>query len=237
MEELYHYTSFCKAYKILKSGTFKFGQIRDTNDPFEDLNHRYSIIQEYPADIKQLLYRLERYVNEEISFASFGVPDGIVPPDQKWTMWAHYADKHSGVCLVFDKSKLINEVKILSNTTLYKEIDYKGSMWVHPSCFEKYLTKSEQEILQAFQDPLLFTKHIDWQCENEFRIIVFQKKFEIKINNCLTRIIYGPDTCPKRQKRIETYLKRKKLKVLDGKLIYADTSYAKPLKFLFTENK
>ena len=236
MEELYHYTSFCRAYKILRSRTFKFGRIRDTNDPFEDLNNRYSIIQQYPEEIKKLLYRLGKYVNEEISFASFGVPDGIVPPDQKWTMWAHYADKHSGVCLVFDKSKFINEVKLLYSTPLYKEIDYKGPMWVHPNYFEQYLTKSEQEILQAFQNPLLFTKHIDWQCENEFRIIVFQKKFEIRINNCLTKIIFGPSINLKRQNRIETYLKRKKLKILDEKLIYADTSYAKPLRSLFADN-
>lgn len=235
MAEIFHYTSFCKAFKILKTQNFKFGHIRNTNDPFEDLNNKYSITHQYPEEIKQLLNRLGKYVNEELSFASFGIPDGVVPPDQKWTMWAHYGDKHSGVCLVFDKLKFITEVESIYKNPIYKEIEYKGPLWVDPNHFDNFLKNSEQEILRAFQLPLLFTKHIDWKCENEFRIIVFKKKFEINIKNCLTKIIYGPNINPKNLKKIETYLNRKKLKILNGKLIYADTSYAKPLKFLFAD--
>ena len=79
-------------------------------------------------------------------------------------MWGHYAEKGKGVCLVFDKHKLL---KCLSTDMYSRKVNYKrkfkGYIHINSGNIGKSLEKKRKEFF--------FTKSSDWKYEQEFRII------------------------------------------------------------------
>ena len=79
-------------------------------------------------------------------------------------MWAHYAQTGYGVCLAFDKQKLLKRAQ----STYWKpgQVTYSDTHDAHIII--------PQDILEYFEQKsqsLLFTKTTDWQYEQEFRIL------------------------------------------------------------------
>lgn len=112
-------------------------------------------------------------------------------------MWAHYADKHQGICLGFDidekdihlKKYMDKKNKQLDESLVYKllPIKYKDN---RPEFRFKLFGKNNTE-------ELLRTKNILWQYENEIRIMAHSDK-EMSfpkglyyIPSCLKKIILG----------------------------------------------
>lgn len=237
MKSICHYTSANKAIKILSSQIFKFGQFVNSNDPFENLSKRYILTYSIREPLKSYMDKIFEYANSEISLASFGIRKKLIPPDQNWPMWAHYGEKHSGVCLTFDLTKMIQEIKKQTDQVISHKITYTNSLIIPPNYFEDRLSKTEREILTDFQKNLIFSKHTGWESENEFRIVVFQKSLEIPIKNCLKQVLFGPEIKKRNQSRLENILRLSDFQGPYGKLGYAAGSYAKPLKFIFQDIK
>lgn len=131
------------------------------NDAFEfasrsefDLTE-FGISRHKPDDIHYKKY------NESVA-RSYGVVSYTELDTNNNLMWAHYADNHKGVCLIF-------EINPKENPNLYK-VKY-----------ERHLPKINYErTKEAFLDNLLSiatTKSIDWEYEREWREVhVFKGK-------------------------------------------------------------
>ena len=103
LEKLYHYTSFDSCIKILLSNTLLLGKLCDLNDINELYRPLFSKTLE-GTDFDYVRKELGKYQqlsltqdDKSIDRLGFDIP----------AMWGHYADKGRGVCLVFNKAKLL----------------------------------------------------------------------------------------------------------------------------------
>jgi len=236
MSDLCHYTSAAKAIKILSSQIFKFGHLENSNDPFENLKKRYSISYFIPDNLRIFMDNIFVFANKELSFASFGFEDKTIPSGEHWTMWAHYGNLHTGVCFVFDQAALLKEVAAQKKKFEADRIKYTNNLLINPIHFENRTDKSEISILSEFKEILLFSKHKAWLSENEYRVVAFERNFEIPIKSCLKKIIYGPEIKNKNLLRLESLLEKMNFKGSAGTLKYALGDYAKPLHFLLHDS-
>jgi len=235
MSSLSHYTSAINAINIITSQHFIFGHLEHSNDPFENLKKRYLVSYNIPDSLRLYMDQIFEFVNNKISFASFGLSDNLIPDGQNWPMWSHYGNLHSGVCLIFDLESTISEINKLTDMVIAGNIKYTNFLLINPIHFEERICIPTKDLLIELQDFLLLSKHKAWEYENELRIIVFHDIFKIPIKNCLKKVLYGPEIKPKNLSRIENILKEIKFKGPHGKLNYALGSYAKPLSFIFND--
>jgi hypothetical protein len=128
----------------------KIALIDKLNDPFELLI----------ADLTSTEERTEFFKYKEQVATSVG----LICFSENWnnpTMWGHYSQKHSGICLGFDIDKRLST-----------KVNYiQGRL--HQSRDELRLELiSERE---KFIDKLISYKNMDWQYEKEYRILCYLK--------------------------------------------------------------
>ena len=147
---LYYMTSHEVAVKrILPERRMKLSLFSDLNDPFE--------LKPYA-----LADKLLRRVNRALEREYFG-KKGILCFSDNWlspVMWAHYADKHRGVCLGFDVGELAGE-------SLAHPVSYSPAR-LH---FELDLTKDLMGIDEQYVRALLHAKAEQWSYEREYRVV------------------------------------------------------------------
>lgn len=104
-------------------------------------------------------------------------------------MWAHYADKHSGVCLIYDKTVLLKSLEIITSGFECSEITYSAKPRIR-------LIEKNGEVSYQSDIPIISAKDKNWQYEDEVRI--FLKPYYEKpghsyfiSNKALVGIIYG----------------------------------------------
>jgi len=198
---VFHYTKRNIALNyILKEQNLKFSERKKTNDPFEHLvfsidtsNSAYSFffntISSYKLSDKEsskLKADIFRIINFETRQISFCKNSNIEKKNDRFgflkpRMWAQYGENYKGVCLAFDRKELLNEITnqfkncIYTNDVFYKyfsEMEDKTYNIINTASNEEndydyyYKTGLEESINQIF-----FTKHIDYEHENEFRIV------------------------------------------------------------------
>lgn len=153
-ERLYHYTNRCSALNILLSGTLKFSELKRMNDINESFRYIYAKDGIESNDVYKEFYKYK-----QISLTHDGKLMGFAIP----SMWGHYAEKGNGVCLVFDKKKLLQSIpqECFKSDVLYRS-DYNNSIVADPDLNSFFNEKKED---------LFFTKTIDWEYEQEFRIV------------------------------------------------------------------
>ena len=126
MSRLYHFTSFNAACKIIKSGKLKFSQSFKLNDLIESnrIVFEHILSEELLEKRNGLLAEAEMQSYQQISFSQDREYEGrsFLGFDLH-TMWGLYADKGYGVCLVFDKSMLLNCLEEKSKA-YHKSIEY-----------------------------------------------------------------------------------------------------------------
>jgi hypothetical protein len=139
---LYHLTSAEYAITNIVFGRLKVARFSSLNDPFELLAH----VTLRSHDRLGLLENKNR-LNQEYGLLCFS---------ENWTdpaLWAHYGDRHRGICLGFDVEDGFAR-KITYQKARLKDDDARD--------------KSEAEVLDA----LLYTKYESWQYEREWRLLL-----------------------------------------------------------------
>jgi hypothetical protein len=106
------------------------------------------------------------------------------------TMWAHYADKHNGICIELEADKLK-----LSDVYRHSKIKYvKGIQSIEPLKYVKAGDKDINVIIDRYitksKNILFFTKEVEWKVEQEYRIISNSLDF-LNISNAITGIYMG----------------------------------------------
>lgn len=169
---LYKYRSWNdNTKKILMNHQLYFSNPEDFNDPYdckpvvEEVDFRLSpetkifFHKEDGSSIETPIlngklsigYKLQKQIAEQ-SWASFRICS-FTEIEDNILMWSHYSDYHKGICLVFDTSK-------------DSQCFAKGCGIIYSNKRPKYALGQDIDIINP-----LTTKFIDWQYEQEFRII------------------------------------------------------------------
>lgn len=155
-QKLYHYTSVCAAMKIIVSKTLIFGKPQQMND----INEVYrGIFYSQEDDYDKIKREFNRYrqlslTNDNAPRAGYDIP----------SMWGHYAERGNGVCLVFDKQKLLSCLtENMWPESIRYDQNYDSSIMVPKGNIARYFKNHKDEIF--------FTKTGDWAYEQEFRVV------------------------------------------------------------------
>lgn len=139
--KLYYFTSYKNAVDNLKNQHIKISLLKDVNDPYE-----VSALRVDRENKKNL-------VSTELLFSEKNI--GLICFSSNYDcplMWAHYAEKHSGVCLVLEINK--NEVF---------KVKYSKKLLIFNNCRNLGLDDATR---------IVSTKYYKWRYEKEYRIYV-----------------------------------------------------------------
>ena len=178
-KEIYIYCSFDKAKCILQHGGFSLKSRKDFNDPFDG-----KFIPQWPDD-KDLCQRIREKHGGNFSKSELDAkcqealankkkyPDGNVPELMRLVdnfgiacfseirdnilMWAHYADKHKGVCIGFHPEIMMNFFWEKGIECVLDRVCYSDNF----PCWNPV----------GIRDNPLFSKAFDWKYEKEWRFI------------------------------------------------------------------
>jgi hypothetical protein len=146
---LYYMTSHEVATKhILTDRRMKLSRFHELNDPFELKPH--SLADKEMRKITRIFQR-EYFPHK-----------GVLCFSDNWrspVMWAHYAEKHRGICLGFDVGK--------DDSSLVCQVEYNPKR-------VKFLLDREKEsygLDEHFVRTLIYTKAQEWSYEREWRAI------------------------------------------------------------------
>jgi len=107
-------------------------------------------------------------------------------------LWSHYANNHTGFAIGFDRNRLIQEVRIRYSIDGYQigKVNY----------YSEYLNISLNalddinllEIGSNLAELAIFSKSINWQYEEEIRLMFRLGNSKLKISpSCIKEIIFG----------------------------------------------
>jgi len=142
---LYYMTAAKWAEVILKERRLKLSRFYEANDPFE-----LNLIDSRDPVRREIVKMIEKYHYERTGMICFSAAwDSPV-------MWAHYAEKHTGICLGFDiEDKVVSTVEYTD-----KKVDVE---------FGSHLPNHGLSV--ELMNKVLATKSTDWAWEQERRVL------------------------------------------------------------------
>lgn len=180
-EKLYHYTSLEKALGILETNELWFGYLKDLNDINE--LYRPLLYEKLTPEVKRMAKtEMEKY--QQISLTRDFCRCGFDIP----AMWGHYGDKGKGVCFIFNKDKLLDN---LSSGMYHDIIEYVSpdySFHVSFSVREDKIVPFTKEDIKDF----FFKKTCDWSYEQEYRLLInteVKERYKLPLKNSLIAVV------------------------------------------------
>ena len=180
-QNLYHYTSFESAIKILVSQTLLFSKIETLNDIHESAGPM--ILTSSSEGLEEIESILKHYLQISLTCDTDKRKGYAIP-----SMWGHYAQKGHGVCLVFDKERIMSEVKKYG---LYaRPVTYMDQQNPNDYLYDRKMHGSPENFISTAKDVLFFVKSRDWEYEQEFRVIRINEGLDsLPIKDTLKAII------------------------------------------------
>ena len=130
---------------ILRERRLKLSTFYESNDPFELM-----LIDSRPQDTRKMVKIISDYYHKNVGMICFGA---------RWSspvMWAHYAEKHTGISLGFDV-----------DDTLVVPVKYTDEKIEVP--FGSHLPQFG--LTQELLTQIVSTKAVDWEYEREYRVM------------------------------------------------------------------
>lgn len=225
---LYHYTSAETALNyIFKTKLLRFGAYTKTNDPKETKSWRFDLGSNENRDLG--LYPMEElssWLTQELKgrtrllcFSMDKEPiTGVHLTDIfnrgycKPRMWAQYAERHAGLCLVFNRQRL---TKLIQEQVGNSCLLYSGPVTYVDRGIAKDLWRDQQYTinvdaleldgrglyagrhLRTHWQRLYFEKMTDWKDECEWRFVAFansESDLYVAYEGALDGIVFGEDT-------------------------------------------
>lgn len=179
-KHLYHYTSF-KAFKqIWASNRLNFGEVHNVNDLLE-WNFPARTRNWQQTNFLEAFYRIRNsYKQISLTMDYDSVTKGCMSP----MMWGIYADKSKGVCLEFDYDRIPIPHGALQGSIHYQQTMERG-IELDP------MISSDEELIDFIilhKRQIMFTKHISWAGENEYRILSNEMESINNIKDAITSI-------------------------------------------------
>lgn len=151
-------------------------------------------------------------------------------------MWAQYANKHTGVCLIIDRKKAIDSFLKLNNfgNLFYGEVTYYNRPESRKENFDSdtmHLQDSTEEsifehLLKHYKE-LFFKKNIDWKDEAEFRFFILQNlnnsdDIYLDITDAICGIVIGHEYLISDKEQLIEYAKAMKFPI--GQIEWRDAN-------------
>lgn len=217
--ELFHYTSSEAAILgILANRSIRMSSFTGMNDLWES---RPMYVRLESVDIDQHAHGItisawndaDRYIRRYSKVACFtqdwvlqteGFEQNALRGWARLSMWAHYGDNHRGVCLRFDRNKLMAAFKAAEESAFRQ---FSGPV--------QYCSLGPEDVLQPisldqaaefgmdvlalrhadkYHQRIFFRKHTDWASESEFRLVrtdLSTDPYYLDISDALTGVILG----------------------------------------------
>jgi hypothetical protein len=220
---VYHYTRGDVARDfILKDRTLRLGRLLHTNDPRETKDWEFDLWTSGAHDLgKYKMPEISNWMSNalkaNVRLACFSRDTPPVQGDHvaeilrrgftKPRMWAQYANNHSGVCLVFDRQKLLESMimNLQGNTCWAGNVTYKDHFTVRSLTPHEFMVNvDELEVvgpdayamnhLVRHHDELFFEKLQDWRDESEWRLLAVGPGIEplfLDISEALVGVMHG----------------------------------------------
>jgi hypothetical protein len=218
--DLYHYTTADSAILgILANKTLRMSSFLRTNDLWESrpilppLQGSDRLIQLSHAGFAQIAAEIDRHIRQHSKVACFtqdwSLPEQVRDRNARrgWahlSMWAHYGAGHTGVCLRFDRDRLLHAFNAASAGSINQYADYVryrhaelgvGGCAIDFDQLEEYGADAVAlQYARANWERIYFRKHSDWSSESEFRLVrtdVSLDAFDLDISSALTGVILG----------------------------------------------
>lgn len=196
---LFHYTNFNNGISILNTNELKTSPRKTSNDPIESIQLK-KIIYSYGENFQDLYSRNKIQIKKweslvssqlnnvnQVCFCKSNSTEDI--GFLKSRMWNQYGDNFNGICLVFDKDMMVkkNHRKIL----ISGDVEYLN--------FNEIKTDIDYNLNKIFDDNQwsekihnrLLKKHIDFNQENEFRILTKKNIENIDVKDSLIGVIFS----------------------------------------------
>lgn len=220
--KLFHYTRPDAALEhILPTGQLRFGPLPRTNDPREFAPVWPGIAGFVPDDQPLTGGNPFELVEEANELLRGSVHLLCLTEDRpsRWKnrygygngpcrarMWAQYAANHTGVCLAFDRQRLIDAAKNQLETRLgwsvlygpvryLDEDEYPDTPTLLQPQAEQDLPAFIESVVASNPGDLFFTKDWDWSSETEYRFLLrgnTKKEEFVDVRGALEAVIVGP---------------------------------------------
>lgn len=181
-EYFYHYTSLNAAKSIIESQELWFSKSHNLNDIYESSGPPALYPQK---DSCQFNWYLDNYRQISLTMDTHTSRGFDIP-----AMWGHYASKGQGVCIVFDKDRILSEVErreLYSRNIIYVEKGYINS---YDRLYERSKYGDVETFLRAAKNELFFTKTKDWEYEQEYRIIAINDELRpLSIKDAIVAVL------------------------------------------------
>ena len=195
-----HYTTASTALEhILTTMRLRLGPIADTNDPWEGRRPAGGMMRGVPFvptgdDFPHFFFEARNEMDRVLNLArvaclcrneALSSSRSIGLSRMAWArdrMWAQYADRHRGVCLLFDRDELIASFqKALGDQggCLAEDVTYSDADPLPVPDLDAFM-QSPTEYPLGYRNlharPLYFMKREDWSGEREFRVAALVKQ-------------------------------------------------------------
>ena len=180
-EKLYHFTTLDSFMKIWLSKKLLFSDRNRMNDVAEKFD---MISGNNITKMQAYLYAVREY--KQISLANKILDSGIEIYKSP-LMWGLYANKGTGICIEFDKHKLIEHCSGMS----YRDIEYckciPNNSLIDDFNLHINSIDDARQIVDNNLNDIFFKKYEGWKFENEFRIIS-RKHSYLDVSNSISRV-------------------------------------------------
>ncbi|RKE02874.1 DUF2971 domain-containing protein [Streptomyces sp. TLI_171] len=234
---LFHYTSAEAAISgILATGTLRLSPFESTNDLWESrpshpgLSSHFDDVAGFDGpDVDGIWDEIDRNIRLRTKVVcltqDIELPDHVLARDslRGWahlSLWAHYGAAHTGVCLQFDRDKLVQaflagtEADALRFHGPVKYLSTDGGN-VRPidrgQVKEFGIDAVALAHAEANKDTIFFRKHHDWSNEAEYRLVLLNQSVlpsHVDIRGALTGVILGDAFSPNRTAALEEILQQ-----------------------------
>lgn len=223
---IYHYTDSSKALDyILKDRTLLLNSFSSTNDPKESKCWRLTpfttqnpapeklfdrdLAQQIAENLKRTVF-LACFCSDSEGLSGDHTKDILLRGLARPRMWAQYAEKHQGFCLVFDKAKLLERIaqQFPDRLFLFGPVTYRDQSWstrIDPNPFriefdhlqEIGVTEYSKKHMLHYARELYFEKLTDWRDEKEWRVVLMDHTGPpslLKFEDSLVGVVHGAET-------------------------------------------
>lgn len=217
-----HFTSIETALlKILPNNRLMLSKICNVNDPYENImtwidsmGYGHEIKYDAPAKLEQIRILVGNHI-KMLSTCEFMESNSSDRDLENYyygnsAMWAHYGNKHTGICLIFNKEKLgriINNIphkdKVLERGVKYtswRSIGNPGVTIEHhflDECCEDLDKLFNAINCNSLLENYFFSKSLCWEHEKEYRWLIFTESpsdIFIDYGDALHGVVLGSNT-------------------------------------------
>ncbi|MEU4532502.1 DUF2971 domain-containing protein [Micromonospora ureilytica] len=234
---LFHYTNAEAAiFGILRSGLLRLSPFESTNDLWESRPLHPNLTLHHddrdfgPDPGFGLWNELDRLIRLHAKVAcltqDWTLPDSVFNRDafRGWnhlSIWAHYGGGHTGICLRFDRSKLIQSFATApvpgALLRFQGPVEYRnvstgaGPHGVDIGQIREFgLDAAAISYAEIHRDQIFFRKHADWSNESEYRLVLIDQSVlpvEVSIREALTGVFIGDGFAKRRLPALMAALK------------------------------